>query len=166
MNKCPFCNKNNPLRYSYCLDCGRKLPFFARWHRLILMLCLAVVGFLLFIMPEPEKQIAKVNDGNPPETTPIPAPEKELPPEVEAIHRSEVTMSDGSTGVFDIYVLDKQHVWKTGSETEIEGLGDLSIKDKWKSAFSESLIEQIKNAREIIVVGTADIRSSGDGEQR
>ena len=91
---------------------------------------------------------------------------KELPPEINAngVYHSEVFLADGSTGVFDIYVLDKKYVWATGSETVVEGLGDLSQKDKWKTAFSEKLRELLKNANEIIVVGTADIRNNTERE--
>lgn len=165
MIKCSNCNNNNPLGNSYCLKCGAKLPtFFERWHRLFLMLWMIVSGFLLFIIPEPEKQTAKVEDGRP-KATPSP-PKKGLPPEVDpnAFYRSEVTMPDGLTGIFDIYILDKKYVWKTGSETIVKGLGDLSQKDRWKTALSDDLQTLIKNASEIIVVGTADIRSNTERE--
>ncbi|MBK8809697.1 MAG: hypothetical protein IPN69_03080 [Acidobacteria bacterium] len=117
---------------------------------------------MLFFIPERLPRLAREKDNG----SNIPTTSKELPPEINpnGIYHSEVTLADGSTGAFDIYVLDKKYVWETGSESVVEGLGDLSQKNKWKTAFSERLQELLKNANEIIVVGTADIRSATERE--
>lgn len=164
MTRCSNCYNQNPSGYSYCSRCGKILPtFFERWHRLFLAFWVIAIGFLLFILPAPEKQITTAKE-EPKEISLV--PRKHLPPEIDpdAVYHSEITMPDGSTGVFDIYLLDKRYVWKTGSETVIEGLGDLSTKDKWKTAFSPQLRELIKNANEIVVIGTADIRNNAERE--
>ena len=164
MITCSNCNYNqNPYKNNFCLGCGKKLPtVFERWHRLILILWVIVVGILLFNIPERLPQLVRGKDN----VSNVPNTAKELPPELDpnGVYHSEVTLADGSTGVFDIYLLDKRYVWQTGSETVVEGLGDLSDKNKWKTAFSEKLQELLRTANEIVVVGTADIRNATERE--
>lgn len=164
MIKCSKCSSDNPRENSYCARCGTRLrTFFEKWHWLFLAIWVFGVGSFLFMLPDSETQLttAEVN----PKTVSFPQ-EKKLPPEVDpkGVYHSEITMPDGSTGIFDIYLLDKKYVWKTGSETVIDGLGDFSVKDHWQTAFTKPLQELIKNAREIIVVGTADIRNEKERE--
>lgn len=164
MIRCFKCDNKNPSGNYYCLKCGKRLPtFFERWHKLILGLWVVAIGFLLFMLPEYEPQLTNAGGKTKPTQS---QQKKELPPEIDpnAVYRSEITMPDGSTGIFDIYLLDKRYVWATGSETIIEGLGDLSVKGAWKSLFSEQLQNLIKNANEILVVGTADIRNKTERE--
>lgn len=167
MFKCHNCNYRNPASNDYCFSCGIELPtWFERLHRAFLAVWVILIGLLLFLIPDALNQSNEVKISN---LVATPAPLKNtLPVEVDpnAVYHVEVAMPDGSSGVFDIYILDKKYVWQTGSETIIEGLGNMSIKDRWKSAFSESLQELIKKAPEIVVVGTADVRSGAGGEQR
>lgn len=111
MITCPHCNYNqNPSNNNYCLGCGKKLPTtFERWHRLILALWVIAIGIVLFVMPERLPQFALEKD----RASNVRPTSKELPPEINAngVYHSEVSLADGSTGVFDIYVLDKKYVW-------------------------------------------------------
>jgi hypothetical protein len=128
---------------------------------LLLLLWLIVGVLLLFI---PRQQIELVNKPEPTQTpspTSSPAP---LPPEVdpEGVYTSTITMPNGETGTFSIFLLSKRYVWVTGSKTEVEGLGDIA--KKGKSAFSPELQESIRQAPEVIVVGTADVRNEVKSE--
>lgn len=134
--------------------------FFDKWDKITLIVVWVIAcGVFLYVI-EPRDQQAKTVDTkhNP---TPTPAKQDDTPPEInpEEVYESDVTLPDGSNGKFKIYVLSKKYVWRSGSETIIDGLGDLSVKDGWKTSLSKELQEQIKQSPEIIVVGTADVRN-------
>jgi hypothetical protein len=165
MRECPKCYQQNSFKYSYCLQCGEKLPsFFNGSHVVTLALTWVIAISIVAFFSLPEKQIAKTKKTTStpiptitPTTTPTP---EELPPEInpDETYKVQVAMPDGSTANFGIYLLSKGYVWVKESETTVKGLGNLS-KGRWITALSPELQEKIRKCPEIIVVGTADIRN-------
>jgi hypothetical protein len=169
MKECPKCRQQNSSKYRFCLQCGEELPsFFKEAHFVTLSVCWAIAFAILIYFSTPEKQVITTAQPTPtpiPQVTATPTPNS-LPPEInpEEAYHTEVELPDGSTGIFDIYMLNKEFVWLTGSHSILETEINLSRPEIWKTAFSTQLQEKIKKAKEIIVVGTADVRGQPTGQ--
>jgi hypothetical protein len=138
-------------------------------HKPAIVAVWLVVTALLILLPSDREDSMMVRAVPAPTPTPaaapapppvveaIPAPPV-LPPEVDpkGVYTLKITEHDGSTGTFEISLLSKQHVWVQGSETNVERLGNISVKNG-ELKFSETLRQAIEASPEVIVVGTADV---------
>ena len=156
---CQNCQAQNQPGTNYCRRCGIALTGRRRSKWIPVVVWFLSLGVLLW--GTFFHAVSVINDR--PSKPPIDE-EKKIPPERDKKEekRIEERNDQGEPIGFIIKPLSKSHVWVESSETEIEGIGDISKPDGGKRLSSE-LQDELRNAKELIVVGTADIRPGRDG---